>query len=137
MDKATFENETWTAHVRDFGYVGGQPYVEVDDGTDTVCRVMVQTRRFNPLPYADRARLISAAPDLVEALDGPDPDAPECIKPLSWLHSMVAHCKARGPAPDDDDPAAFHDMIGEVEALYVRARAALSKALGEGQEDNG
>jgi len=76
------------------------------------------------------AHLIAAAPDLYEAFAGDDPEMPECIRPINWLHSLIQYCNARGPSPDDADPGAFWDMMGEVEALYEKGMAAIAKAEG-------
>ncbi|ACL58489.1 hypothetical protein [Methylobacterium nodulans] len=74
------------------------------------------------------ANLILAAPDLLDALHG-DPDCPE-ISPLSWLKSLIDHCKERGPKPDEEDPDAWFTMVREAEELHRKGTAAVSKAEG-------
>jgi hypothetical protein len=76
------------------------------------------------------ARLIAAAPDLLKALQGRDPEAPE-IGPLSWLRSALEELRVRGPAPTDEDPNAYWEMVSELEQFFSVASAAIKKATGE------
>lgn len=59
------------------------------------------------------------------ALLGQD-DTPREISPLSWLHSLIEECRRRGPAVDDEDPAAYFEMLRECEALLQGVDAALA-----------
>ena len=54
------------------------------------------------------------------AIDGDDAEAPDCIKPLSWLKSMVDACDTPEAAEvlGADDPDAWRDMVREVRQLY-------------------
>lgn len=90
---------------------------------------------FLPSDHAEYAsskpngHLIAAAPDLLAALRGDDPEAPKEIQPLSWLKSMIEYCKERGPFEADADPNSFWDMVSEVETLHKRATAAVARAV--------
>lgn len=71
--------------------------------------------------------------DLYSAVAG-DADMPDSIRPLSWLAEMISECRARGPAADCEDTAAWSEMIDEVQAMHdncaaaIRARAAAPAA---------
>jgi hypothetical protein len=64
---------------------------------------------------------------LRQALVG-DPEMPDCIRPLSWLDSMIDECKRRGPSADEEDPDAYWTMVQEVESLLGNVRSALKTA---------
>jgi hypothetical protein len=63
-------NEEWEAKVEDYGFCYGRPYVTVDDGRHTVCAVFTDDEHSKPVNhFAEKARLIAAAPCMFEALD--------------------------------------------------------------------
>lgn len=68
--------------------------------------------------------------EMKEALEGDDPEMPECIRPLSWLKTLIDDCHHRGPAPDNDDPSAYWECLREVEQLHDKALAVLAKLQG-------
>lgn len=75
------------------------------------------------------ARIVQARAEierLREALEGDDPEMPQAIQPIGWLHTMIEESKRRGPDEKDDDPSAYWEMVGEVEALYQKAISALT-----------
>ena len=54
-----------------------------------------------------------------------DTEAPEYIRPLSWLEEAVRELKRRGPGDDCEDPDAFRDVVGETEDLLNGLKAAM------------
>ncbi len=70
--------------------------------------------------------------ELVAALVG-EPDMPECINPLSWIAEAAKQLRRTGPDTGSDDPAAYWDMVNEVETFISRARAAFAAAGHKGE----
>jgi len=64
---------------------------------------------------------------LLSAIQGDDPEMPDPIRPIGWLHSMILECRERGPRQDEDDPEAYWEMVREVEQLYAKIKSALEK----------
>lgn len=86
--------------------------------------------RLHYVPFEDAEALRKSHDALVAALDGTDPEAPDSIRPLSWLQEATKELRKRGPASDDEDPSAYWDMVHEVEDFLCACRAVLKAAKG-------
>lgn len=82
------------------------------------------------------ARLIAAAPDLLEALRGADPELPKHIQPIGWLRALIDWAKLHADVLDKEDVDAFWTMIQEAERLFYNARAAVAKATEVPAQEN-
>ena len=62
----------WTSNVKDYGSAGHNAYVGVDaeDGTVVAHVLCYRGPNLTDVPFAANARLIAAAPELLEALKG-------------------------------------------------------------------
>jgi hypothetical protein len=58
-----------------------------------------------------------------------DPDEPDSINPIGWLHSAIEALKdpKRTKAERKEDPDAYWMMVREVEGLYHALKAALAE----------
>lgn len=65
---------------------------------------------------------------LIEVFRGNDPEMPEIIQPIGWLHTMIQECKriaSEFPEAAGDDIDAWFEMISEVEWMYDRAKSCI------------
>ena len=100
------------------------------EGSERLVAVVSSDLRF--LEQRGYARLFAAAKDLQEALAGDDPEMPEHLRPIEWLHTLLELCvkpEVRAII-DGDDPDAASTMLSELCALVTNGRAALAKAAG-------
>lgn len=112
-----------------FGQDGN--WVSSSDGHSNT--TVAQVFGYSPEEIKVRANAVSAVPDLLKALDGDDPDVPDCITPLSWLRSMVDACNT-GTAAEvlgGEDQDAWFEMVREVQQLLRRSELAVKKAKGQ------
>ena len=73
-----------------------------------------------------------AAPGLaLRAIVAGDEEAPQAIRPLSWLEEALRELRERGPARDCEDRDAYWTMVGEVADLLAELTGALRNAPAE------
>ena len=97
----------WTSNVKDYGSAGHNAYVGVDaaDGTVVAHVLCYREPNLTDVPFAANARLIAAAPELLEALK----------RILPWIPKSSAK---EGGAMSKSENVAAADAV----------RAAISKA---------
>lgn len=125
---------------------GPWTYIQADPGELNFKRPYWQVGQSRPpekgcaFAFGDdeaNARLIAAAPDLLEALRGPDPDMPRHIQPVGWLRALIDWAKLHADSVNKDDADSFWSMIQEAERLFYNARAAIAKATEVPPQDGG
>jgi hypothetical protein len=80
---------------------------------------------------AEKARLIAAASDLLEAVAGDDPEMPAQIRPIEWLHTLLHDAEKIHSVLDGDDPGAVEMMLDELRTMVTKVRAALEAVARE------
>lgn len=71
--------------------------------------------------------MLAAAPDFVDACQGPDPD----VDRLSWLSALLTELEDSAFASECEDPQAVGTAMLECRLLCDGLRAAVRKAKGE------